>query len=236
MKQSRNEEPQHTLASIALFSALSPDALKVMHEHCSWRHYGPGESILEYLDQSDDVRFVAEGEVCVTIYSATGKAVSFRNLGPGSIFGEYAAIDGAPRSASVEARTSCLVAAMTAPAFRRLLETESVVAQALIRELVRNIRNLTKRVYEFSTLAVNNRIQAELLRLASAAPREGRSARLVPAPRHSDIASRVSTHREAVARELSRLARIGVVERQDKALVVRDLDRLASMLHEMTGE
>lgn len=236
MKQSQSPEPQHTLADIAIFSALPAGALAAIHRRCSWRRYAPGESILAYLDESDDVFFVAEGEVCVTIYSAVGKVVSFRNLGPGSIFGEYAAIDGAPRSASVEARTECHVASMGAPAFRTLLETESVVAHALIRDLVRNLRNLTKRVYEFSTLAVNNRIQGELLRLASLAPREGKSARLAPAPTHSEIASRVSTHREAVTRELSRLSRIGIIVRQDKALVIRDLDRLAAMLHEMTGE
>jgi CRP-like cAMP-binding protein len=219
-----------------MFSALPPDALEAVQRECSWRRFEPGESILAYLDQSDDVCFVVEGEVSVTIYSVAGKAVSFRNLGSGSTFGEYAAIDGAPRSASVEARTSCVIASMPASAFRKLLETESVVAQALIRELVRNIRGLTKRVYEFSTLAVNNRIQGELLRLANLAPREGKAALIVQAPTHSEIASRVSTHREAVTRELNRLARLGIVGRQDKALVIRDVNRLAAMLHEMTGE
>jgi CRP-like cAMP-binding protein len=107
---------------------------------------------------------------------------------------------------------------------------------ALIRELVDNVRSLTNRVYEFSTLAVNNRIQAELLRLAKAAPRHGKSARIVPPPKHAEIASRISTHREAVTRELNRLSRIGVIERQSGVLVIQDVDRLAAMLHELTGE
>jgi CRP-like cAMP-binding protein len=110
------------------------------------------------------------------------------------------------------------------------------VAEAVLKGLVRNVRALTKRVYEFSTLAVNNRIHAELLRLASLAPREGKGARLNPAPTHAEIASRISTHREAVTRELNRLARIGIIERKSGTLLVRDLDRLAAMLHEMTGE
>jgi CRP/FNR family cyclic AMP-dependent transcriptional regulator len=236
MKQSRSAGLHHSLADIAIFSTLSLEALEVIHRRCTWRRYEAGESILAYLDQSDEVFFVAEGEVYVTIYSTAGKAVSFRNLGPGSIFGEYAAIDGAARCANVEARTPCLVGSMGAPAFRKLLETESVVSQALIRDLVKNIRALTKRVYEFSTLAVNNRIQGELLRLASLAPKEGTSARVAPAPTHSEIASRVSTHREAVTRELNRLSRDGIIERQDKALIIRDVERLAAMLHEMTGE
>jgi CRP/FNR family transcriptional regulator, cyclic AMP receptor protein len=160
------------------------------------------------------VFFIASGQTIVTIYSVAGKAISFRSLGPGDIFGEYAAIDGERRSASVEARSSCLIASMPANEFRKLLETEPVVALAVLKGLVRNVRSLTQRIYEFSTLAVNNRIQAELLRLASLAPKEGKGACLKPAPTHAEIASRVSTHREAVTRELNRLSRIGIIARQ----------------------
>jgi CRP/FNR family transcriptional regulator, cyclic AMP receptor protein len=98
------------------------------------------------------------------------------------------------------------------------------------------IRALTTRVYEFSTLAVNNRIQAELLRLANLAPQGSNAARIAPAPTHGDIASRVSSHREAVTRELNRLSRIGVIERRGGTLLVKDLDRLAKMVHEASGE
>ena len=128
------------------------------------------------------------------------------------------------------------VASMPAGAFQELLATEPKVAQALLPQLVTKIRALTTRVYEFSTLAVKNRIQAELLRLANLTPREGKSARIVPAPTHVEIASRVSTHREAVTRELNRLCRIGIAERQCSALLVKDIERLAEMVHEATGE
>ena len=162
--------------------------------------------------------------------------VSLRDLGAGEVFGEYPAIDGGPRSASVVARTRCTVASMPAGAFQELLATEPKVAQALLPQLVTKIRALTTRVYEFSTLAVKNRIQAELLRLANLASREGKSARIVPAPTHVEIASRVSTHREAVTRELNRLCKIGIAERQGSALLVKDIERLAEMVHEATGE
>jgi CRP/FNR family transcriptional regulator, cyclic AMP receptor protein len=236
MERSQSAELPGNLAGITIFAGLAPDALGMIHRRCSWRRYEQGEPIVDYLDSSDDVFFVATGEASVTIYSVAGRVVSFRSLGPGDTFGEYAAIDGEPRSAGVEARSSCLIASMSAKEFRKILETEPIVAQSVLKGLVRNVRSLTKRVYEFSTLAVNNRIQAELLRLASRAPREGKGARLAPAPTHAEIASRVSTHREAVTRELNRLSRIGIIERQHGTLIVWDLDRLAAMLHEMTGE
>jgi CRP/FNR family transcriptional regulator, cyclic AMP receptor protein len=236
MVGSTSQQADHSLAGITILSGLSPDALERVQERCTWKRYGQGESIVDYLDQTDEVFFIISGEVSVTIYSLAGKAVSFRNLGPGEVFGEYPAIDRGPRSASVEAHTRCLVATLAGAAFRQLIETEPVVALAMLPQLVTKIRALTTRVYEFSTLAVSNRIQAELLRLATLGTKDGKVACIAPAPTHTEIASRVSTHREAVTRELTRLSRIGLIERERNALLVNDLERLAQLVHEATGE
>jgi CRP-like cAMP-binding protein len=236
MTRSTVTKAEFSLAGIAILARLSPHALEALQNRCAFRRYEPGESIVDYLDQTDEVFFIISGEVRVTIYSLAGKVVSFRELGPGEVFGEYPAIDRGPRSASVEARTLCQVATLPGAAFRELLETEPVVALAMLPQLVTKIRTLTTRVYEFSTLAVSNRIQAELLRLASLSAKEGKSARIDPVPTHTEIAARVSTHREAVTREFTQLARMGVIEREKNALVVTDLERLAEMVHAATGE
>src|SRR5262245_26122647 len=125
---------------------------------------------------------------------------------------------------------------MPAPAFRALLETQPTVTLAVLTQLVKRTRTVTRRVYEYSTLHVDNRIQAEILRLATLSGREGTAARIVPVPTHVEIASRVSTHREAVTRELNRLSRIGLVTRSGDALLVGDVERLAQMVQEATGE
>jgi CRP/FNR family transcriptional regulator, cyclic AMP receptor protein len=236
MARSPVTQANWSLAGITIFADLSGKALARVQQCCSWRRYQPGESIVGYLDSSDDVFFVISGEVRVTIYSLVGKAVSFRELGPGEVFGEYPAIDRGPRSASVEARKTSIVATLPGAAFRELIRSEPVVAQALLPHLVMKIRALTARVYEFSTLAVSNRIQAELLRLARLAEPGGKSARIAPAPTHTEIASRVSTHREAVTREFARLSRVGLIEREGSALLVKDVERLAEMVHAATGE
>jgi CRP/FNR family cyclic AMP-dependent transcriptional regulator len=237
MTQSHTARPQYySLKGVAIFAGLPAKALERIQRRCSWRRYEPGEPIVDYLDASDDVFFITAGEARVTIYSHAGKAVSFGELASGEVFGEYAAIDHRPRSANVEARTSCLVASMPAAAFRALLQTEPAVTLAVLTQLVRRTRTVTRRVYELSTLHVDTRIQAEVLRLARLAPREGKSARIVPAPTHVEIANRVSTHREAVTREFNRLLRIGIIERRADALLVRDVDRLAQMVHDATGE
>jgi CRP/FNR family transcriptional regulator, cyclic AMP receptor protein len=236
MAQPAVTQLDYSLIGIGVFSGVKPAALKQIQQRCSWKGYGPGQSIVNYLDPSDEVFFLAAGAARVTIYSLTGKAVSFSELGPGDTFGEYPAIAGGPRSASVEARTQCVVASMSSKDFRNVLRHEHTVAQALLEKFVTKIRSLTTRVYEFSTLAVNNRIQAEILRLANLAPRSDKSATIVPSPTHADIASRVSTHREAVTRELNRLAKMGVIERRGSALLVKDISRLAQMVHDASGE
>jgi len=236
MAVSHVKQPPYSLERIAIFRGLPRDTLERIQRRCGWRHYEPRDLIIDYLDSSDDVFFIMTGSARVTIRSVDGKAVSFRELGPGAMFGEYAAIDGGPRSASVEARTSCLVASMPAAAFQELLETEPKLAKVLLKHFVMEIRELTTRVYQFSTLAVRNRIQAEVLRLASLSAREGKTANIVPAPTHAEIASRTSTHREAVTRELNRLAKIGVIEQRSRVLLIRDVDRLAAIVQNAMGE
>ena len=108
MKRSQAAEQQNSLKRISFFSVLQPNVLEQVHRRCAWRHYEPEGLIVDYLDNSNldtsnDVFFVIEGAVRITIYSSSGKVVSFCELGPGDVFGEYAAMDGGPRSASVEA-------------------------------------------------------------------------------------------------------------------------------------
>ena len=180
--------------------------------------------------------FLLTGSARVTVRSVDGKAVNFRELSPGGMFGEYAAIDGRPRSANVEAKTSCLVVSMPADAFRELLDAEPTVAKTLLEHFVREIRELTTRVFEFSTLAVRYRIQAEVLRLAQLSTCQGKTARIVPAPTHAEIASRTSTHREAVTRELNRLAQMGILEQRNRELWIMDIDRLAALVQDAAGD
>ena len=55
-------------------------------------------------------------------------------------------------------------------------------------------------------------------------------------PLHADIASRVSTTRETVARALSDLGRQGIVSRDHNSLVVTDPGRLADMIENFRSE
>jgi CRP-like cAMP-binding protein len=123
-----------------------------------------------------------------------------------------------------------------APAvFWRLLREQPDVAERALRSLASLVRRLSERVIDLSTLGVQNRIHADLLRRAQLAGVSGNTARIDPAPKHADIASQVSTYREQVTRELSALAKAGVLGREDGALIVRDVARLERLVEEVRG-
>ncbi len=225
-----------SLRVIGLFQGLAEADLEALARRCSWRRYEAHEQILHFHDQSRDVYFVVEGEVRATSYSLEGKEVIFRDIAAGEMFGEYAAIDGEPRAADVVAQMPSYVAAMPAAVFWELLERHPSAAAFMLKLLTRQIRGLTERAFEFSTLPVKDRIHAELLRLARDHMTSETTATIVPAPTHADIASRISTHREAVTRELNELSRQGLLERGHGSLVILDVPRLDRMVHEVLGE
>ena len=73
-------------------------------------------------------------------------------------------------------------------------------------------------------------------RLAHAVPPDGDRVVLKPIPHHSDIASRVSTTRETVARVFSDLAKSGIVKRERDAMVVLDVGLLEEMVENVRNE
>lgn len=225
-----------SLESVELFRGLRAEVLASMQSRCNWCMYEPGEMVIDYLDRSNNVFFIIEGEVRANIYSVDGRMITFSDVTSGEMFGEISALDGAPRSASIEAKTLCCIASMPGPVFKDVLVSEPQLAIGLLKMCASRIRVLTNRIYEFSALDVSNRTRAELLRMARLSPVQGRSALISPIPTHAEIASRISTHREAVTRELNCLAKLGLIKRQDRTLVVVDINHLALLVEGATGE
>lgn len=226
-----------SLSSVSLFEDLGTAELEAIEKLCAFNRYSAQEQIIDRDSESRDVFFVVEGRVRVVLYSLSGREVTLDDLESGSYFGQLAALDGHPRSASVMALESTLVATMRPSHFTAMLESHPSIAMKVMLEFTRIIRASTDRIMDLSTLGANNRVHAELLRQARVVGTdESGTARISPIPVHSDIASRVSTTRETVARVLNDLARKKIVERQKNALVIVDVDRLEDMVEEVRGE
>jgi CRP-like cAMP-binding protein len=230
-----------SLAGIELLKPLTPPERQALERRCRWRSFDEGEQIFDRETQSEDVFFVIAGTARVVNYSPGGREVSYDDIGVGGLFGELAALDNRPRSASVVAKTDMATASLSAAAFREVLLQHPPIAMALLRRLAEVVRESTDRIMDLSTLGAHNRIFAELLRLArdsdpKAFEQKANQARIRPVPHHVDIASRVSTARETVARVLSDLSKNGIVGRERDAMVLLDVGRLAKMVKEFKLE
>lgn len=229
-----------SLYGINAFRSLDSEARSALAGLCQGRRFAPEQLIVSHHDKTKDVFFILSGLARATIYSLSGREVSFKNLGPGEMFGELSAIDGQPRSAYVVALSESVVLSMSPESFWQALRDYPSVAEATLKDLTRMVRKLSERVFEFSALTVRDRIRAELLRLAQEHIDNNNDdeihAIISPIPTHADFASRIGTHREAVTRELLELRKTGLVERRGGALVVNDVPRLAQMVEDVLGK
>jgi CRP-like cAMP-binding protein len=207
----------------AFLSALPTADRDALAARWSTRSYARDETILSHAEESSDVFFVVEGRVRATAFSEDGRAVAYRDIESGGIFGELAAIDGRERSATVVALEPVRAARLSRSVFRDLVESRPAFAWALLNHLSSQVRRLSDRVYEYSTLVVRGRLIRELLRLAEAAGASGNQATISPAPTHFELASKIGTHREAVSREMSALAKRKLINKRSGSLFLPDL-------------
>jgi len=212
--------------SPTFLSRLGDTAGAALSKHWTVRTYAPDELIIAHRESGRDVFFILEGHARITLFSENGREIVYGDRGPGDIVGEVAAIDGKARSASVVALEATRAARLPAPAFRRLIAEHPEFSWALLEHLAAGIRHMTERVYEFSTFVVRRRLILELLRRAEK-PHEAASPVVIdPAPTHFELAASISTHREAVSREMSALAKKGLIERRGRRLLLCDVAAL----------
>lgn len=223
------------LSQFELFRDLETVEMSRIEQICRYRRFAADEHVIDRDSAPGDVYFVVRGRVRIVNYSVSGREITFDELAAGSYFGELSALDGAPRSANVIALEDTLILGLTRSAFLDLVAANPAVAAKVMRRLVTIVRSANERIMDLSTLAAQNRVQAELLRQAQGGEQRANAAIIEPIPVHSDIASRVSTTRETVARVMNDLARKGIVERRKGTLVIHDVRRLQSLVEHVRG-
>jgi CRP/FNR family cyclic AMP-dependent transcriptional regulator len=219
------------LARMPLLAGLPQQRLDALAARCTWRRFEPGQLMVSRDSSGADVHLIVDGRVRIHVYARDGREVLFTQVRESCVIGDFAALDGGLRTTDAHASTPVLSASLCGADFRQLLREEPRVGERYVRYLVGLVRMLTDRVIELSTLAVQNRIRAEVLRQAQAATEaDGACVRLEPAPRHADLAAQVGTTREQVTRELSALTRQGLLQKTRGGLLVTDVQRLQELV------
>ncbi|GIK99739.1 MAG: transcriptional regulator [Alphaproteobacteria bacterium] len=214
-----------TLKDIPLFEGLDDAERQRLEASCQWRSYRAGQQVIESGSEGTEVFFIVRGAVNIINFSASRREIAFATARAGDCFGELAAIDGLPRSASAVAIDDCFLAALPSDVFVGLLKRRVEVTFRVLQGLAHMVRTSDVRIMELSTLPATQRVYAELLRMAvpdAAVP----SLWVVrPLPPLREIASRVSTTRETVARSLSQLYPTGLLRRKGRNLYLMDRRR-----------
>ncbi|MDJ0740068.1 MAG: Crp/Fnr family transcriptional regulator [Gammaproteobacteria bacterium] len=224
-----------TLRGITLFQDLELDQRRRLADMMQMEKYAPGQFVISTDDTSKDVFFVVSGKVKATLYSLSGRAVSFQELAGGEMFGEFSAIDDDERSTHVVALEESLIARLSNDAFKHAWLNFPSVTERLLLRLIKLLRSHQERMYEFSTLCVKNRIHAELLRLAREVSDGDGEVVIVDPPIHEEIASRIASHREAVTRECKRMESLGLIEWRPGRHVIKDVAALERLVREVKG-
>jgi len=218
------------LRVISLFEDLSDPELERVERLCSIGSFAKQEEIYAERETTTDIFFILAGTVRVTSFTESGREVIFSDVSAGGVFGEFSAIDGLPRSATIVALTNCTLARMPAAAFFSLLRENNSVCVHLVELLVGKIRSMSERVFEMSALAVRERLRRELVRLATNnGKREGQVITISPAPTHYELAARIGSSREAVTREFSRLELEKVLKIGRRSIRIFDMRRLKAI-------
>jgi CRP-like cAMP-binding protein len=205
--------------------ALEPQDRAALLSALQVRSYPDGAEIVSQGDCGTDAFFILDGRACVAVHADDGRLVLLREMGPGDIFGEFAAIDGGARTADVVADGPVRIGRLSREGLMALVARAPGVALALMRHLVEIIRALSERVNEQTTLQVRERLLRELARLGRAAC-DADSVTLSPPPTHAALAANIGTHREAVTKQLSAFARLGLVAKAPGGLRLPSLRAL----------
>lgn len=128
------------LQEVPLLSALEQAALTQLAPDFQLRTYHRDEVIFGQGDASSEFYIIQTGKVRIYKISPAGGETSTNIFFPQDILGEFAAIDGQPRSASAKALGRCTLLEMTRDKFLQHMRQMPDLALGMTQLLVRKIR------------------------------------------------------------------------------------------------
>jgi CRP/FNR family transcriptional regulator, cyclic AMP receptor protein len=181
-------------------------------------------------DPSDHVLLVQRGQLKVWSVSARGTEAVLGIRGPGDLVGEFSAVDGGPRSATVTALGSVEAAVVPGSAFRQFLLDHPHAMLALLSRIVARVREADRYRIDFGSYDVGERVARLLLELVDAYGESGDGGRATIAVplSQAELAGATSASREAVARALRELRDSGAVTTHRRRITVLRRDLLES--------
>jgi len=224
---------QGYLRQCPLFKELGEERLQWITGHLQLRQFQREESVLAMGEPSDAMGLLFRGQLKAVAYSSTGKEIGFSLIQPVRHFGELALIDGQPRSASVLAVESSLVAFLPRKRALELMIHEPSVSARMMVALTQLVRRCNQQIMLLGYQQAHSRVCALLLRSRTEETPEG--LKVLDFPSQREVASLTNTSRETVSRVLSQLQESGVIYKKGRRVWILDLPRLEKRVLEGRG-
>ena len=150
-----------TLRGLPYFADLPDKLLQAVCAGSEQVELEPGTVIIEEGTDSVEMYVVVDGELVVTKHTVD-KDVELARLGPGEVVGEIALLDGAPRTATVEAVEKSTLIKVPMAAFEDLLK-DSRVVRRMFRTVTLRLREIEETLRHEERMAALGRMAAQLM-------------------------------------------------------------------------
>jgi CRP-like cAMP-binding protein len=191
------------------------------------RRYDRGVVLFHHGDEPGAVAAILAGRVKLVVPGPQGKDVMLGLAGPGDVLGDVAALDGRPRSATAQAMDAVRATLVTRAAFVQFVAERPTVALAVMQSLARRLRSADGQLMEFAAYDVIGRVARRLVDLCEQhGEAHERGVLTGVALSQDELAAWTASSREAVAKALQILRRLGWIETHRRHIVVLDLDSL----------
>lgn len=221
------------LVRTPLCSALSDAERLEVARHMRETSFAAGQLIFSRGDASRDVFLVVEGKVRLSVVNLDGRELAFSMCGPGAVFGEIAALDSGPRTASATAITPGRGATLSHYELNRLLLAMPAMAQSLIKLLCARLREADQQLEGVALHRIEVRLARFLIGLAQQRDPDlaGRVATIDIGMSQSELALLLGATRPKVNAALAALEDCGAIHRRDNRIdcIIEELQTIAEI-------
>jgi CRP-like cAMP-binding protein len=194
------------------------------------------EKLFSEGEPSDHIAIILEGVVKITASTANGREALLGLRGAGEIVGEFAALYGSPRSATVRALDDVRARLVPASAFLNGLRRHPDALFGLLHAVIGRLRESDRRRLEFAGSDVRERVVRLLAELAEThgEPAADGSITIGLPLSQAEVAGATGASREAVAKALRALRDSGAVATSRQRITILDRDTLMRIFTQTT--
>lgn len=154
------------LKQVSIFNGLNDDEVHDLISAAKRRTFRSGEVIFHRDDPGQMLYIIKEGKVKICLISPDGQEISLVVFGKGEYFGEFALLDGLPRSADAIALEKVECYTLQRSDFHNAIMKKPRIAIQIMEVLCERLRKTDQQVEDLIVLDVYARVAKKLLELA----------------------------------------------------------------------